>query len=321
MILFILICACITSANIVFHNKRKIRTFSVNATKKLQVVLACFIVLAHLSQMLHVPYLRLCTSCGGVAVALFFFISGYGLISGLLYKENYLGNFLNKRAGKILIPFVIASILYLCILFINGKNIKGVDISVLHWDFFILPYSWYVEQIIVLYMIFYITNRFVQNKIIGIGIISLIVFAYTLTKFYNDGKPFEYESTNCFSLGMCISFYEKKIETVIKSISARTIFSTVTICLPLLFILPTIIDRFILCLITYILIRTVSVTYLCKYINLTIEKLKLDKISYEIYLCQGVSFLMLRNRFLYIHSNIIFIFMSLVLIYVISGGG
>ena len=51
---------------------------------------------------------------GTITVALFFFLSGYGLMKQAMKYDNYYTNFLSKRFSKLLPPFLIATICYIC---------------------------------------------------------------------------------------------------------------------------------------------------------------------------------------------------------------
>lgn len=49
---------------------------------------------------------------GFICVSIFFFISGWGTMYGYLKKEDYLNGFVSRKITKILIPYLIAIILY-----------------------------------------------------------------------------------------------------------------------------------------------------------------------------------------------------------------
>lgn len=297
--------------------------FNRNATSKLQVILAFLIVLAHLSQSLHVSYLRPFTSCGGFSVGLFFFISGYGLMQSLLSKENYLHGFLKKRYLKVLLPFFLATILYLGILFINGANIRGVSVRDMAWNLFVLPYSWFVKQIIFLYFIFWVVFKLTRHKLVyGCIVVSVLIVSYTLWLYSQNATAMTYLSTNCFSLGLWIALNDKQLGNLLKKFSPIKTYSIIIVSLPIIYFAPSILARMLICITVYILVRIAPILK-CRIIllvNYVISHLGLDKNSYEIYLCQGVAYLCLRNRYIYVSANPIYICLSIVLIYVISGG-
>ncbi len=99
--------------------KADLKPFSVEALMPLRGVLAVFIVLHHCvlrtdGAGADVPWvLSQFSFMGAPVVAVFFFLSGYGLTRSLKCKgEAYLHGFLHKRLSKILIPLVLCSIVY-----------------------------------------------------------------------------------------------------------------------------------------------------------------------------------------------------------------
>lgn len=63
---------------------------------------------------------------GYLMVSVFFFYSGYGLIYSLNKKPNYLKKFFTGRICKVLIPYILAVIIYTIVksLYNNGLNLK-----------------------------------------------------------------------------------------------------------------------------------------------------------------------------------------------------
>lgn len=93
--------------------------FSKQATVPLRGLLAIGIVLHHLSLRLveaspdcHWIWLQF-SFWGAPIVAVFFFLSGYGLMVSLITKgQEYLDGFLKKRLLKIVLPLVLCSIVF-----------------------------------------------------------------------------------------------------------------------------------------------------------------------------------------------------------------
>ena len=55
---------------------------------------------------------------GYLFVAIFYFFSGYGLMYGILKKKDYLKGFLKKRFLSLMIPYWVATLLYILLFFI-----------------------------------------------------------------------------------------------------------------------------------------------------------------------------------------------------------
>lgn len=71
---------------------------SLMTTKQLKGIVAYAIIIHHLSQKMQVPgLLSIIGYIGFICVAVFFFISGYGLECALKNKENYLKHFFHDE--------------------------------------------------------------------------------------------------------------------------------------------------------------------------------------------------------------------------------
>lgn len=85
---------------------------SLSATRPVRGFLAVCIVLHHLSGYFPTfSFLKIFTHVGYIVVAVFFFLSGYGVYYGYTHKENYLKVFWPGRIRSVMLPFWIADIL------------------------------------------------------------------------------------------------------------------------------------------------------------------------------------------------------------------
>ena len=150
---------------------------------------------------------------GCASVGLFFFLSGYGLMKQYLSKENYRSSFLKKRFTKILIPYLLFTFLYYFYYLSIGetKSISDVIVGIVQGDP-IVSYSWYILEIIVLYLFFYIFMHFGKNKK-NIMIISNCVLYVMMLTFYrvNGYANFWFDSTHMFVIGILWASYEKTL--------------------------------------------------------------------------------------------------------------
>lgn len=127
-------------------------------------IAAIFIVLHHISQRITViKALIVMRYIGFISVAVFFFISGYGLMSGFIYKKDYLKGFLRKRMLKILIPYWMVNMIAIAIdLWKGGKHeIYQYAASFLGFDYF--TGTWFVTAILIMYLLFYVCFRFADK--------------------------------------------------------------------------------------------------------------------------------------------------------------
>jgi len=141
---------------------------------------ACImVVITHVcSQLKGEGILALPANIGFLAVGIFFFCSGYGLIYSYINKENYTNNFLKKRMSSILIPFWSANIIYviikqksssiLCLI----ENILGIKLICGHF--------WYIQSIIVFYVLFYMCAKIFKDKRKMIVILIILSVIYDI---------------------------------------------------------------------------------------------------------------------------------------------
>ena len=116
---------------------------------------ALVVILHHISQRVTCGYLLPdFTRVGYLAVSVFFFLSGYGLLKKHLSDDNYSRGFLQKRIPTILIPYILMTVLYWCVYAVLG-DVKSIEFL---WNDFlkngnlIVWFSWYVVAILLFYL-------------------------------------------------------------------------------------------------------------------------------------------------------------------------
>ena len=143
-------------------------------SQSLKAISAIFIVLHHLSQrvginLITLPFIEI----GKYSVALFLFLSGYGVMSSYINNKNYLDSFLRKRILTIYIPFIISNIIFIAIYSISGKKFRVLEIIKYTLGINLIDgVMWFIFSIIIFYIIFYIAFKFTTMKQ---GIINLII--------------------------------------------------------------------------------------------------------------------------------------------------
>ena len=146
-------------------------------SNKIKGLLAILIIIHHLSIYIKDTILfKVFTIAGVIAVSAFFFYSGYGLMTSYLKKENYLKDFLNKRIMKIVIPYIIAIIFtILAYLLTRQLSLRKIFNSLVEGEP-VVRFSWYVLAIIILYVVFYLSAKFLKKK----KMINIAVFGGTI---------------------------------------------------------------------------------------------------------------------------------------------
>ena len=173
------------------------------STKSLKGLLALFIIFHHISQKIttgenfsNFEYM------GRYIVALFFFLSGYGLYFQYSNNPTYMENFLKKRLVRIFIPFFIFIVIYVIYRATLGE-VVNVDFFLSFWkDHSNIIYNgWFINSIIVLYVIFYVSLVRKDSKIAEYKLVFLTL-VYIFWKAYQDHGDWEYVSIMAFLLGV-----------------------------------------------------------------------------------------------------------------------
>lgn len=151
---------------------------------------------------------------GNMVVAAFFFLSGFGLMKQHMLKEDYSKGFLLKRMPRILIPYIIAILLYWAGTFVFYGFLyspMGVLNTIL-CGVPIVAYSWFIIHLILFYIFFYIL-MLVCKKHYNIMILGgVIYFVATSILFYCSGFGMHwYETSISLTIGMAWAVYEKQI--------------------------------------------------------------------------------------------------------------
>ena len=131
---------------------------------------------------------------GGIGVAMFLFLSGYGLTES--YKKNGLDSFWKKKALRITIPYL---------LWIPFYHI-AMRLSPLGCAQYleIIPRYWFIEYLILMYLLFYIVFRYIRKyALIVINMLGL--FSFFLL------PNLQAEQSFSFACGIAFSIYKLHI--------------------------------------------------------------------------------------------------------------
>ena len=173
------------------------------STKSLKGLLALLIIFHHVSQKIttgdnfsNFEYM------GRYIVALFFFLSGYGLYFQYSNNVNYMENFLRKRLARIFIPFYVFIVIYVFYRAALGE-VVNVDFFLSFWkDHSNIVYNgWFVNSIIVLYVIFYVSFKKKDSKT-SFYMLTVLTLVYIFWKAYQNHGDWEYVSIMAFLLGV-----------------------------------------------------------------------------------------------------------------------
>lgn len=292
-------------------------SFAKEKMAPLKAALALMIVADHMALFYGVDALRPFIALGAPIVSVFFFISGFGLQSSYMQKgDSYLKGFFSRRIWKVLLPWLLATLLYGLLMWLSPRQWMDWTIRTFTQGNPILPFSWYVLEILFFYMAFYCSYRFFPGIWKGIVLLGLVLLFMLLTLLLHYGQGW-WVSSLAFPSGIAFACYEKKVTALFER---HPIYYWLSLFgLAGLFCLGFIAGKRISAF-------AFTVSHICigLMVALLTERLPLERlnlkivsfislISYEIYLCQGIAMALLRGRW-EVTSDILFV----TLVYIVT---
>ena len=306
MIFFLVIIGILYIFSFCSFNER-VSTFNKEHVSTLKGVMAISIVAFHLFYQTD-DWLFMFSSWGAPIVSMFYFISGYGLALNYRAKGNeYLSHFFKHRIWESLIlPFLLVWVVNRIISGNISMSLLDELIKLLMYGETTLPYSWYVFSILLFYILFYM----IASKKNVVIISFLCVFLYIALTVSLSYERCWYISALAFPLGIFYFKYEERI-CALWNVPVKY-YVTVPLCL--LLTAACVISKNEFCyLFAYIFIPIVIVC-LCAKIQIYNRNIQwISNVSYEIYLCQGVSMILLRGNYFFVKSDFLYIIATFVL--------
>ena len=175
-------------------------------------VLLCHVVPA--SGVVNGSFLSpLIASLGYLCVAMFFFLSGSGLAAQYQTKRDaYLKRFLKNRVLSIYLLT-----LFLILVYLVFRLLVGVQVSVIQllqsflFGNTIVSNGWYLQVILLFYLFWYLTTKFIKNERMQTVVLSVSVLAYMLFGLLFLSS-FWYQSCLGFLLGIWWQKNKQKID-------------------------------------------------------------------------------------------------------------
>lgn len=175
-----LLCLLMTCKPIGGYNDNYLSPKTTNIEKGIAAV---YIVLHHLAQAVDRPGIfAMMGYVGFILVAVFYFISGYGLMYGMRNKKNYLHGFLKKRLVSVLLPYWIVNIVFIIVRVMQGESfiLQGIILSFLGLDTVIG--TWFVTSILIMYVLFWLafllSNKLRWSENIGLIVLTVAILIY-----------------------------------------------------------------------------------------------------------------------------------------------
>ncbi|MCQ2521810.1 MAG: acyltransferase [Lachnospiraceae bacterium] len=280
-------------------------TLTKEMASSLKGLSAVEIMLGHIGLAWNLPFLYPFRKAGVLFVGLFFFLSGYGLFKSKENNPNYFKRFLLRRLLLLLAPAYLLYVFGEVCITPMVSPIATVNYVLTHLQpkFFFESLIWFIEEIAVFYVLFYLCYRFFKTKTANILMTAItliaIVVLFILDKKYAIGATW-YESSLCFVLGI---FYAQKEQECVRLVQEKWILKNVifllveTGCIGGFFILKweNAVDL--------ILLRNAAAIFFCGWVITLLQKVRIDykplvklgEASYEIFL--------LHNAIIYVCST------------------
>lgn len=260
------------------------------------------------------------SEAGSLAVALFFFLSGYGLQKQYLKnREFYRKSFLRRRIPTVIIPLTLFTVLYWLVYFALGRTytindlLYGIRVGIPF-----VAHSWYLITILLFYLFFWILMIVFRGHVHWMPVIACgWYFLYAMICIKLKYLSHWYDTAHLLPVGMFCAAYEKKILNALKNKRFHVVF-LITSLLCWLFV-TYFYHCSLLNLPSYILLSLIRVFIFVVMFILLQLKISTDnpilhylgKISLEIYLIHGLIFYLLRGDYCYLTNEPLFCFLSL----------
>ena len=295
---------------ITIHNSDYI---SINTGKCLRGLLSLTVIFHHLAQRTTEGLLfHQFTRVGFLAVAMFFFFSGYGLQKSYIASSDYKKRFLLRRIPPVLFPYVVVTVLFWAMYAIDGQvySIKEIILAIINGSP-LGSFSWYIINILVFYIAFWLLmNLFgtsYRGMIVGACVWYVLYAVFCIKMGYGS---WWYNTSELLIVGMFWATYE---ETILNFVHKHYKFFT-----PLVWSLFIFLFLFRRSLVNIIGIKGISLILpmMCAVLfvlSVLLFAMKfeignpiltfLGKISLEVYLVQGLFIRGLRTNTIYIQNE------------------
>ena len=184
---------------------------SVNQSVLGKAIAIVFVVFGHLG---FIP------KGGAIGVSLFLVLSGYGMAKSAKKNNYQLKDFWIKRIKGVYIPFLLCSLLTVCILYVTRCIING-DMEFYRIILGILgfpnnpydPTMWYISYIFMMYISFWCSFKFFNTEC------KKVIMCFVLCLIFGVVGIFVYKGSIgislyivSFSIGVMTAIYEKKLK-------------------------------------------------------------------------------------------------------------
>lgn len=288
------------------------RSLSVETTTNLQIIAVIFVIMHHLSQILRdYPDSFLSSRliiAGRLAVGLFFFVSGYGLIKQFKQKgKSYLETFFKKKGMSVLIPFLLAMVVYFVYRNLIGElNFYTAMYSLVNGNPFV-GNGWFTIMIMYLYAAFFISAYLSKENdlFLFLMLIVSVIIGILIASLLNYGEWWT-NAVFCFPLGVIWGAKEYGITSFLFkgyriSLGVLAVLFSFSLYVDEVFYHPIIRAISVLLFVLLIVLCSYKVTFQSPAYNL------LKKFSFELYLYQGLFIQLFRSEIVFIGNRLLYV--------------
>lgn len=314
------------------EHERKILTdriyLSLETTNCLKGIFAIIVVIHHLYQRTDIINNRvlgfLFQTSGFLSVAIFFFLSGYGIAASIQRKGNsYITSFTKKRVLPLYINNVIMVLAYIFLYtVILGEEIptKKLVTSFL-WGGTVISGGWYLQAILVFYIACYFIFRFARGTKLQFCLFNAFLVLYCAVCFLIKLPSNWYVTAFAMPFGM-YWLYQK--EYIVEILKRHYILSLAFCCFAFAIsfvgyaLCPNDYVSILLGMLTFTIFpAVVTVLIYIIPVNFGITRI-LGKYFFEIYVVQGIAMDLLHSSMIYVTNDWLYCILCLISIAVMA---
>ncbi|GEM_PF-529144 len=276
------------------------QTFPKPVSDSLRGLMQLVIVCSHLYFAMEHPPLPfvLCNKLGTTVIALFLFMSGYGLAVSFKSKgDAYWKGFFTRRVWGVFSPMLWLTILFQLILcakhgytpFLSALFLRGKTP---------LPNAWFIFALVLLYSFFFIAFRLTKRTKQSILLLAILCLAFIATTYLLHFERAWWVTTLAFLSGVFYAYHEASLYHTFSSVwgvilSIGITFGIISSDIELLLLLPYLV-------IPIVVIVLINKSGYARWIQREkgghIRRIlsSLSSISYELYLIHGITIYFLR---------------------------
>ena len=285
---------------------------SKKGTDALRGILALGILFVHVTQFCPGGVLfDIWGKIGYLLVALYFFLSGYGLQKQHMTKKNYHKGFLVRRVLSVLLPYLVVTAVYWSYYRVRGDAYGWKDLLRMFAEGKpIVSFSWFVPAVLTFYLAFWVLMKLCKQRYTAMVLGGAVWFAvYMVACMGLRWGQWWYISAFPVVAGMAWAVYGKTIEKALESRYILWFILAVaglagTLVLESRFHGGAVDTLLKACAATLFTFVVVLALHKVRFGNPVLRWL--GQLSLEIYLMQGLAIMLLRSRWIYIKTPVLY---------------